>query len=60
MLEDQKQVQSKTAALRKVFAKTKFGQDVFMIPVSTKVDIFDNVTKMKQSVIDNLQELPKR
>jgi len=36
MLEDQKQIDSKTNALRKVFAKTKFGQDVFMIPVSTK------------------------
>lgn len=36
MLEDQKQIDSKTNALRKVFGKTKFGQDVFMIPVSTK------------------------
>ena len=36
MLEDQKQVGSKTNALRKVFSKTKFGSNVLMIPISTK------------------------
>jgi selenocysteine-specific elongation factor len=60
MLEDQKQVETKTAALRKVFAKTKFGHDVLMLPISTKENVFENVSRMKQAVIDNLEELPER
>ena len=35
-LEDEKQLTNKTNALKKVFGKTKFGENVIMIPYSTK------------------------
>jgi selenocysteine-specific elongation factor len=36
LIEDKKTVDSKISALRKVFGKTKFGENVRMVPFSTK------------------------
>ncbi len=36
-IEDKKVIEAKTNALRKVFSKTNFGQNVLMVPFSTKV-----------------------
>lgn len=38
MVEDKKILEAKINALRKVFSKTKFGQNVLMVPFSTKVE----------------------
>ena len=38
MIEDKKVIEAKITALRKVFSKTKFGENVIMVPFSTKVE----------------------
>lgn len=59
LLEDHKMLEAKMVALRKVFAKTKFGAEVLMVPHSTKSEEQIYSRRLKEMLLDHL-ELPKR
>ena len=56
---DEKALPNKMAALRKVFSKTKFGEDVTMIPCSAKENVEKYVTDVKMTLIKHLH-IPQR
>lgn len=58
-IEDEKVLANKTNALRKVFGKTKFGENVLMIPYSTREKIEQYSRSLKDALIKELK-LPER
>lgn len=58
-IEDKKVIEAKIAALRKVFSKTKFGENVIMVPFSTKTDEQYHNRHLKEVLLDQIV-LPER
>lgn len=56
---EEKLVPSKIAALRKVFSKTKFGENVKMVPYSAKENIEHYSKELKATLLKEL-DIPKR
>lgn len=58
-IEDEETLQKKISQLRKVFGKTKFGENVLMVTFSTKVDEEKYCQKLKETLLDQM-DLPER
>jgi selenocysteine-specific elongation factor len=54
MVEDKKVLESKIAALRKVFAKTKFGENLVIVPFSTKTEEKYHNNHLKEILLDQI------
>lgn len=54
LMQDQKQIEAKTSALRKVFSKTKFGADVTMVTFSTKDNVDQHKNGLKSILVDKI------
>ena len=59
LIEDPKALEAKTNALRKVFSKTKFGENVKMITFSTKSNPVEYNRKLKSLLLDEIV-IPER
>ena len=54
MVEDKKLLEGKINALRKVFGKTKFGQNLIIVPFSTKKQQKYHHDHLKEILLDQI------
>ena len=53
-VEDKKTLEGKIAALRKVFSKTKFGENLIIVPFSTRVEQNYHNKHLKDILLDQI------